>query len=73
MPEPIPALNEIPEEKIWSVIDELFPCLREDSPFTATGEFDLWSQAHSAFYASLSAGWANGMMVMVDKKLRHDL
>jgi len=73
MPERPPPLDEIPEDQIWSVIDELFPCLREDSPFTETGDADLWGQAHSAFYASLSAAWANEMMRMVGNKKRHDL
>ena len=67
------ALHELPEEQVWSVIDELFPSLKADSPFIHIGELDFWGTAHSAFYASLSAAWANEMMIMVEKKKRSDL
>lgn len=64
------SLSTISAEQVWHIVDEIFPTLREDSPFAVIDEGDLWAQAHSAFYASLSAAWANEMPYMIGKKRR---
>lgn len=69
--QPMKDLAEgIGKEQLWSLIDELFPALREDSPFAGRDKNDVWARAHSAFYASLSAAWANEMPYMIGKKRR---
>jgi len=64
------TMSGISAEEVWRIVDEIFPTLREDSPFAGIDPGDLWAQAHSAFYASLSAAWANEMPYMIGKKRR---